>query len=71
MSPPLDWRRYKVHIDPDAIVIQGKRIDLGVFLALIDADKRLLWRFIEREGKIEAVCFDEQQVIWIDQPPAE
>jgi hypothetical protein len=55
-----------LYVDHDTLIINGKRIDQSVILAITEPGKRALWAFIEKDGVVQAVPYDENQVIWLD-----
>jgi hypothetical protein len=46
--------------------IDGVMISAAVLRELVDPDRRLLFRFLRKDGIITAVALDERSVIWID-----
>ena len=51
------------------LTVDGLTVNLEVFAKIFSDNPRLLWRFIRAGGQIDAVAFDERQVIWLDPTP--
>lgn len=63
LSPIVIWDEAK-----RTLTIDGMPISVSVLSAIVDTDKRVLWRF-GREGKvIKATYYTEDHVIWLDRP---
>jgi hypothetical protein len=48
------------------LTVDGLTVNLEVFAKIFSDNPRLLWRFIRTRSQIDAVAFDERQVIWLD-----
>ena len=55
-----------IRVEGTEVTVDGKKIDMDVFLAMVNPNARILWRFIDKDGVIQAVPYTEEQVIWID-----
>lgn len=60
-------KRIALQIDPTSIVVNDKKLDLSVFMAILETGNRVLWQFVEKDGIIQAVPYSEAQVIWISE----
>jgi hypothetical protein len=49
------------------IKIKKLEVDISVLEAVCEADKKVLWRFVRKNGAITAVPYGEHQVIWIEE----
>lgn len=58
----------KLSVEPitGEFTVNGYRVGREVIAAILDSDPRILWRFIRRDGEIQAVPYTEKQIIWID-----
>ena len=49
----------------DTLIYKGMEIDVAVLDAIVRPSHRVLWAFIERDGLIQPVPYDEAHVIWM------
>jgi hypothetical protein len=49
----------------DTIVIGDYSVSAEVLATIINPDARLLWAFIEKDGRIQPVPYGEDKVIWL------
>lgn len=63
--------RPAVKFDPETgdLTINGLVVNLEVFAKIFGDNPRILWQFIREGDRIEAVAFDERDVIWLDPKP--
>lgn len=64
-KPPV----VKFNPETGDLTVDGLSVNLEVFAKIFSDNPRLLWRFIRAGGQIDAVAFDERQVIWLDPTP--
>jgi hypothetical protein len=57
--------RIALDLDAGIIRVNDTEIDIEVLLAIAEPKSRVLWGFIEEDGRVQAVPYDEKQVIWI------
>ena len=50
----------------DTIVIGDYSVSADVLEAILTPSARLLWAFLEKDGRIQPVAFDESKVIWLE-----
>ncbi len=50
----------------DFIILNNYKIGVDVLHALINPDARLLWAFIKKDDRIQAVAYDEAHCIWLE-----
>lgn len=48
------------------LYIDDLAISVSVLSAIVDPDKRLLWRFARHANAVEAIPFSEEHVVWLD-----
>lgn len=48
------------------LCVDDIRISVSVLAAIVDPDKRLLWRFAQHANTVDAIPFSEEHVIWLD-----
>jgi hypothetical protein len=48
------------------LTIDGLSVNLEVFAKIFGDNPRMLWRFVREGDRIDAVAFDEREVIWLD-----
>jgi hypothetical protein len=60
--------RIRFNEEIGTITIDGVVISANVLLELVNPDRRLLFRFERKDGKIQATAFSEEQVLWLDRP---
>ena len=49
----------------DTIVIGDYSVSAEILATIINPDARLLWCFLEKDGKIQPVPYGEDKVIWL------
>lgn len=58
--------RIRVNEEAGVIEIEGVVISLAVLREIVNPDRRLLFRFEKKAESIQATCYSESQVIWLD-----
>lgn len=61
-APKIIWDEVASTLSIDDLTIS-----ISVLAAIVDPDKRLLWRFARHANSVAAIPFSEEHVIWIDQ----
>lgn len=59
---------HKIIVDESSgqVFIDDQAVDICVLLAIIEADARVLWRFVKKDGYTIAVPYTEKEVLWMD-----
>jgi hypothetical protein len=57
-------QRVKVR-SADTIIIGNYEVDASTLEQVLDPRNRVLWAFIERDGKVQPVAYVEDRVIWL------
>lgn len=50
----------------DKVVVNGYEVTGEMLKLLMDPAARLLWAFVEKDGRLQVVPYDENKVIWMD-----
>lgn len=62
---------FEIDLENLTIEVKGKKVDLAILAYICNPDRRILWRFMEVDGVVRAVPYNEKQVIWIDEAGSE
>ena len=57
-------RRIEVWAD-DTVVIGDYAVSAEILATILNPDARLLWAFIEKNGKLQPIPYGEDKVIWL------
>ncbi len=60
--------RIRFNEEVGTITIDGVVISANVLREIVNPDRRVLFRFQRRAGKLTATVYTEKQLIWIDRP---
>ncbi len=60
--------RIRLNEEIGIIDIDGVVISANVLRELVNPDRRLLFRFMKKDGVISATAYTENQCIWIEPP---
>jgi hypothetical protein len=55
----------------DKLLVSSREISGEMLSLLLQPNQRLLWAFVEKEGVVQAVPYNEERVIWLDKPDLE
>lgn len=59
-------RRILLRTD-DVLKIGQYEVEAEVLTSIVNPNNRLLWAFIEKDGRIQAVPYSEEQVLWMQE----
>jgi hypothetical protein len=49
----------------DTIIIGEYEVEASVLQQMLDPRNRVLWAFVKRPGRVQAVAYDETRVVWL------
>ncbi len=49
----------------DVVVYGGVEIPADVLAVIVHPTARVLWAFIQEQGRVQPVAYDESRVIWL------